>query len=588
MSMNIQNQDDKLNKLPAFAGPDSPRSTGSFDAPVGRCGFRKQRNTNSYTFKLPFLAVLAFALVLFLTGLGKRHLWDADEPRVAGIAAHMANSGDFVVPRLNGKPFLEKPPLYFWATSTAFSLFGQNNFSARLPSAISAIAGVLLVFFLTRKMGFSVPAASLSSLVLATSGEYWSIGRRCLVDMTLTFFITAAMACFYLAIISKKHWILWGLGFVVSLALGILSKGLIGMAIPAGAIVCWLILERNFSLRPWILFVCGSMLCFIPAALWIWMLCNDLGTSAVYDAMIANNFGRFTGDYAQHVAPFYYYLVKFPGQFMPWALFLPLTVVLLYKNGQISKKQNPSLFLLCWLLVPFILLSVAAGKRGLYLLPLYPAAAILVGHAISTVLKKKKDFTNWFTIPTSILTVTTIIVPIVFTALSIYNKQPVMVWPLVLIPGLSLGIWAYFRLSKKQFVDLFRILSVALLVIYVTLDCVINPVYNEKKSSEPLFEYCMGLKNHGIKLSLLSPKERLSGAAMLYLKSTIPEFRETEDMFNFLKYNEKSAVIAYAEKVQKLNNIEILKSFMIKHDTIVVAKYQPSNETGANINEARP
>lgn len=528
--------------------------------------------------KIPFLVVLAFALLLFLTGLGRRHLWNADEPRVAGVAAHMANSGDFVVPRLNGVPFLEQPPLYSWISSTAFELFGQNNFSARLPSAITAVGGVLIVFFLTRKMGFSVAAALLSSLILATSAEYWSLGRRCLIDMTLTFCITATMACFYLTTISKKHSILWGIGFVVSLALGILAKGLVGLAIPACAIVCWLLLERNFSLRPWIVFFAGSLLCFIPTALWISMLCNVLGTSVAYDAMIANNFGRFTGSYPQHVEPFYYYIINFPEQFMPWTLFLPLASIMLYKKRQISKKQNPLLFLLCWLIVPFILLSVAAGKRGLYLLPLYPAAAILVGYAISTVLEKKEDCTNWFTIPASILAVTAVIVPIAFTGLSIYNKQSIIIWPLVLAPGLFLGVWGYLKFSKKQFVNFFKILSATLLVLYVTLDCLINPFYNQENSSEPLFKYCKQLQSEGAAFSLVSPKERLSGAAVFYLGHQIPSFsiEASDEIYKFLNSGEKTYIITVDENAQSLKDLEILNRFKISHDTLVVAKRKTS------------
>jgi hypothetical protein len=165
---------------------------------------------NEMVNKKMVLAVLAFVLLMFLAWLGQRHLWNADEPRVAGIAAHISNTGEFAVPRLNGKAFLEKPPLYFWITAVTFNLLGQNNFAARFPSALSAIGGVLVVYLLARKIRFSILAACLSVLICATSFEYWSIGRRCIIDMMLAFFITATMTCFYLAITSKKYGLLLG------------------------------------------------------------------------------------------------------------------------------------------------------------------------------------------------------------------------------------------------------------------------------------------------------------------------------------------------------------------------------------------
>ena len=153
-----------------------------------------------------FIVLFFFTCLLFLVGLGRRHLWNADEPRVAGITAEMARSGDFITPRLNGRAFLEKPPLYFWASSLAFRLLGESTYTARLISALAAIGGVLIVFVLARAMKMSLTGAFMSGFVLATSTQYWSYGRYCLTDMTLTFFITASIACFYQITHSQTRW----------------------------------------------------------------------------------------------------------------------------------------------------------------------------------------------------------------------------------------------------------------------------------------------------------------------------------------------------------------------------------------------
>jgi hypothetical protein len=279
------------------------------------------QNEDNRTAGVPFVSLLVFASVLFLAGLGKRHLWDG-ETREAGIMAEMARSKDFVVPRLNGQPFLEKPPLYYWVASPVFRSLGENTYSAKIPSALAAIGGVLVVFILAQKMGFSLSTAFVSAWVLATSAEYWSLGRQCMIDMTLCLFVTGAMLCFFQASRSETDRTLWGAGFVLSLACAVLTKGLVGLAIPLSALTIWLLARKDFSFRAWFPLIFGTGLCLVPVALWIYLLCRQLGGDMVYKAMLANSFGRFTGSYAEHVEPFYYYLMKFPPQLFPWVLFV--------------------------------------------------------------------------------------------------------------------------------------------------------------------------------------------------------------------------------------------------------------------------
>ena len=372
---------------------------------------------------IAFVVLFLFACFLFLEGLGKRHLWNADEPRVAGITAEMARSGDFVVPRLNGRTFIEKPPLYFWVSSIAFRLFGESTYTARFISALAAIGGVLIVFILARAMKMSITGAFMSGFVLATSTIYWSCGRRCLIDMTLSFFITASMACFYQIIYSEIRRKLWFLGFVLSMAGALLTKGLVGLAVPISAIGFFLIVKKDFSLKHWFALIIGVALSCIPYSIWIWMLYNELGKGAVYETFWVNNFGRFTGGYPQHVGHFYYYLKEFPGKFLPWTLFLPLAGFFLLREVRKRNTTNPSIFILSWFVIPFVLLSISAGKRSIYMIPLYPAAALAVGYCFDLILSGKEKLTGWFEIPSSILAGIALITPLVFLGIRLYYHQ---------------------------------------------------------------------------------------------------------------------------------------------------------------------
>ena len=523
---------------------------------------------------ISIISLLVFASLLFLAALGMRHLWDADEPREAGITAEMARSGDYAVPRLNGQAFLEKPPLYYWIGSAVFKLFGENTRSTRIPSALAAIGGVVIVFILGRKMGLSPLSAFVSALALATSAEYWSLGRRCVLDMTLCLFTTAAMLCFFEAVRLPKRRMLWFAGYVLSLACALLTKGLVGLVIPLSALTVWLLLRRDFSLRRWFLLFLGSVLCLIPAAVWIWLLCGQLGSETVYKALLANNLGRFTGAYAAHVESFYYYLVKSPPQFFPWVLFLPAAFIFHIGEIRQHKKESPSLFILAWFAVPFLLLSVSAGKRGLYLLPLYPAAALFVGQAVGMVIEGKETATKWFNIPAGILAWAVILMPLALLGICVYFKQPVTVWPLVSAPGLCLGIWAYGRLRRKKLMSFLQILVPAFLVLYLTFDIVTAPISNQKESFEPLFEYCRSLKSGGVQIGLFLPKERLSGAAVFYLRGRVPAFAGNEDMNKFLSSDGKTAAIFNEADIRNPRDLDVLRSFKIGHDTIVVAAHR--------------
>jgi hypothetical protein len=528
-------------------------------------------NNNCERIVPTLIVLLVFACPLFLAGLERRHLWN-DEPRVAGIAAEMARSGDLVVPRLNGMPFLEKPPLYFWAASTAFRLFGENTYTARLISALSAIGGVVIVYLLARSMRFSTRGAFMSSFVLTTSAEYWSLGRRCLIDMTLCLFITAAMASFYHVVRMIRGRAFWYIVFVFSLGCSILTKGLVGLVIPLSVLTIWPLLSRNFSLRPWFLLLLGLVLCIIPITLWIWLLYGQLGGETVYKAVLANNVGRFTGSYSQHVEPFYYYLLKFPLQFFPWVLFVPMACAFHVREIRQNRNDDSSIFILLWFVVPFLLLSLSADKRGFYLLPLYPAAALFVGGAVGAILDGKETPTDWFKIPAGVLVWVAILVPVGFLCSYLYLKQPFTIYLLLFVPAFCLGFWAERRLSKKDYKGFLLKLAPALLSIFLMFDMAIAHIFNIKNSFEPIFNYCRNLKSEGIQIGLIHPKERMIGAAVFFLGSHVPILHEKRAIAEFLKSGAKTAAIVNKEYLNDLRETNILFKSIISKDEMVLVR----------------
>lgn len=521
-----------------------------------------------------FLSLVVYVALLFLVGLGQRPLLGADELRVAGIGAEMESSGNLVVPRLNNEPFLEKPPLYFWTLSAIFNLLGENSYGARIPSALAAVSGVALVFIFALSIGLSPLTAFIAGFILATSTGYFCLGRVCLIDMMLCLFTTSAMLCFFYAARPLPRRGPWYVGFVLSLSCAVMTKGLVGLAIPLSALSIWLLVDKNFSRRVWCLLLFGSALSVIPTATWILFLYNDLGWNAVYEIAWTNNFGRFTGSYQQHIKPFYYYLHKFPLQFLPWTLFLP--IALIHHLGEIRKRKSSfSLFLLAWFSVPFLLLSISAGKRGIYLLPLYPAAALLVGAAVGRGLEGTDGSTKWLSIPSGILAWVIIFVSLGFVGACIYFERSFWVWPLVSLSGLclGLGLWAYRRAWRKDLTGFFKALPVVLLVLYLTFEIGNGRLFDQRRSYESLFQYCKGLDSEGVLVSLFKPSERIRGAAVFYLGKTIPVLKEEENLKDFLRSKENGVAISREGRVRRLKSLYIMKRFNVDDKRYVVVKH---------------
>ena len=361
-------------------------------------------------------------------------------------------------------------------------------------------------------------------------------------------------------------------GFVLSLSCAVMTKGLVGLAIPLSALSVWLLIEKSFSLRAWGLLSIGSVLCLIPVAIWIWFLYNSLGWDAVYEVAWTNNFARFTGTHQSHIKPFYFYIIRFPKNFFPWVLFLPLAFIFHLRKVREWNMHSSSLFFVAWLGIPFILLSLSAGKRDLYLLPLYPAAALFVGTAVGSMLEDGKTPTKWFSAPSAILAGVIILVSLSFGGISIYFKQPFSAWLLVSLPGLFLGIWVCKQLTGKDLSGFFKVLVAALVVLYLTFDIGISPLSNQKNSYEPLFNHLETLRSEGAQISLFKPSERIRGAAVFYTKRTIPVIKEEKSLKNFLRSEKRAVAISRNTKVQGIEGIKIFKNFNIDRRTIVLVR----------------
>ncbi len=340
------------------------------------------------------LILLAGAALLYGLGLGSTDLWAPDEPRYGAIAEELRSMrhgpSGLVLLHLNDAPYTQKPPLYFWLAAAIGSPWGRvHEVAARLPSAIAGVLCIGLTAWIGRLLFARPMLAILAAGLLATSFRFAFTARRAQLDVLLTCFELGAIAIF-LALESGRGGIENArrfpyaiAGLHASLGAAALVKGPVGwlpLLIFAGYLG-WEGRLRGFRAisPPW-----AWALSLGPVAAWI-LAATALAAPGFAEAALGENLiGRFFSG-TSHARPFYYYAIQLPLDFLPWSLLLPFAIPMLWRASRRPARRTDDAFdltaaarfLLVWLIVPLVFFSLSAGKRGLYLLPVFPALALI-------------------------------------------------------------------------------------------------------------------------------------------------------------------------------------------------------------------
>ncbi len=336
------------------------------------------------TRRLTIVLLLAFAAVWF-SNLEYRKLVNPDEGRYAEIPREMVASGDWITPRLNGIKYFEKPALQYWATAAAFELFGEHEWTARLWSALTGFLGVLLVFFTGRAL-FGREAGWYAALVLGSSLLWVLIGHVNTLDMGVSFFLSAAVCAFLLAqhdAAEARARARWMLAAWAALALALLSKGLIGLALPGAALFLYVLLERDWRLAGRLRLLAGTALLLAITLPWF-VAVSRANPEFFHFFFIHEHFERFlTKQHGRYQPPYYFIPVLLAGM-LPWTVTLLDTLARAWKREP-QKIFQPQRFLLVWSTLVFLFFSVSDSKLVSYILPIFPALALLIGVRLSRI-----------------------------------------------------------------------------------------------------------------------------------------------------------------------------------------------------------
>ena len=333
-----------------------------------------------------YLLLALIGLMLYVPFNGMRDMWYADEPDIAEVTQTMYTTGDWVSPRRVGTIWVDYPPMIYWTgLASAHALGGLSEFALRLPNALAAVVLVLLTCWAGSRW-FDPETGLWAGFTLLTFQQFaqQAVGYR--PDMQFSLAITGGFLLWAAGTGDRPRWYL-RVGAFLFFGLAMLAKGPLGLLLPGLVLTLWHGSRREWrrllELAPMALV---SLAVYLP---WFYACSRAMGSENILYELYAQNFARFVGADRGHGKPMYYYLANIWGDLVPWSLLLPFALWWIHR-ARLWRDRNVQL-VLWWFGAFFVFLSMAATKRQLYLLPAYPAIALLLGIWLSAVLSTSES-----------------------------------------------------------------------------------------------------------------------------------------------------------------------------------------------------
>ena len=323
-------------------------------------------------------AMFAVCAALWLIGLGFRGLFNPDEGRYAEIPREMLSSGDWVIPRLNGLVYIEKPPLQYWATAISEATFGQNDWAARLYTGLCALGTVYALWAMIRREWDAVAAAR-AAIMLGSSLLFVLLGHQLTLDMSLTLFMTLTFAGFCNAQRAVR-WQGWMLLSWAGIAGAFMTKGLIAGVLPLLTLSVYSALQRDMG--PWrrLLLGRGTILFGVLCLPWLILIQHRLPQFFQF-FFVREHFQRYLTRIEDRYQPWWFFIPILLAGILPWLL---PALRSLYGDWRASASRpgfDTRRFAWVWCVVIFVFFSASDSKLLSYILPMFPALALLMATA---------------------------------------------------------------------------------------------------------------------------------------------------------------------------------------------------------------
>ncbi len=321
---------------------------------------------------LLFLAVLLF----FCMGLSTRPYLVPSEARYIELPRQMLATGDWLTPRIDGVPYFEKPPLFYWMQASVMQFFGAGEFAGRIATALLA-ALTCVVTYAAARLLYGRLSGLLAATVLATCALGYGLSRVAMLDMPVSLFMTSCFVCFLAAQhTGQRHWY-WGM--YVAAALAVLTKGLIGMVIPGLVIGVWILFTKRWRILAEARLLTGLIVFLIIAAPWH-VLMARAHPDFLNFYFIHEHFTRYLTDSHKRLQPWWFFPVIVLAGLLPWTSVTPHSLRrLLQTKGIPQNVRQNNLFLLFWIVLPLLFFSASHSKLAPYIFPIFPPLSIVLG-----------------------------------------------------------------------------------------------------------------------------------------------------------------------------------------------------------------
>ncbi|MGV8038663.1 MAG: phospholipid carrier-dependent glycosyltransferase [Thermoanaerobaculaceae bacterium] len=313
-------------------------------------------------------------------------LLEPDEGRYLDIPRHMVESGDWVTPRLNGVLYFEKPPLHYWLTATAITAFGVEEIAVRIWNALLGFLCVVVVWRVAGSLA-GRDAGLAAALVLGTSPLWVGLGRLGSLDMAVSFFITVTLSCVWLASRAgggwRERWFWWGA--FASAAGAVMTKGLIGVVIPAAVAGVWVVVTRQWRLLLRVPWVSGTLLFLALAAPWH-VLASLRNPDFAWFYFVHEHVLRYATPVAERQEPWWFFAAVVTLGMLPWSGLLPsaLRVTPGARRWRALADHRDAVYFALWFAFVFLFFSASQSKLIPYMGPALPPLAVLAGRALGS------------------------------------------------------------------------------------------------------------------------------------------------------------------------------------------------------------
>jgi len=399
------------------------------------------------------LAIVAF----YFYGLGLLPLVGPDEPRYAQVAREMLLRGDLITPTLGGHTWFEKPALLYWMMIAAFKAFGVSEWSARLGPALSGLLTIAAVWCVGREVERTSSTDGISgfgfwsALAAATSFGVIVFSRGASFDIVITMTTTWALSFFLLHEVARvpRSKTIFLVGFYALVGLSLLAKGLVGIVIPFGVVTLYYLLRRELPpRRVWLSLIWGVPVALAVSSIWYGPVIYRHGWQFIDQFFIQHHFARYVSNKYHHAQPVYFYLLILVPLTLPWSAFLfdGIAAIRDWYLQDLDSLSKTRVFSLAWLLLPILFFSFSGSKLPGYILPVLPAASLIVGERLARLVSTSTR-RNWPLQATGIICLILGVGALVYTWRStlLSLRCGVLIALPLFVAGFFAVVWSRFR-----------------------------------------------------------------------------------------------------------------------------------------------